>query len=991
MTSGYRGAHGALIDRSAALHFRFDGTTYGGFAGDTLASALLANGVRLVGRSFKYHRPRGIFSAGPEEPNALVELGAGARREPNSRATTVELFDGLEARSQNRFPTLSLDLMSVASIFAPFFPAGFYYKTFMWPASFWETVYEPLIRRAAGLGRASGLPDPDSYETSHSFCDVLVVGSGPAGLTAALAAARAGARVTLCEQDFVLGGRLSGERLEIAGRPAIQWVREVETELRSRANVTLLLRAGVFGAYDGNTYAVIERVVDPYHRPGSKPRHRVWKIVARRAVIATGAIERPIAFGGNDRPGVMLASAVRTYVNRFGVVPGQRVCVFTTTDDGWKTAADLAAAGAEVAAVVDARQQVAEDVSNSVRRAGTRIELGANVTATRGSRCVRAVCIDSSRGSLDIEADTLAVSGGWNPALGLTSHLGSRPSWSEQTAAFVPGPLPPGMDAAGAVTGTFALSACLEHGALAGSAAAQAAGFPSLRLAIPSSSPEHIGVEPTWRSRTTRGKVFVDFQNDVTDADVALAHREGLVHLEHMKRYTTHGMATDQGKTSGIIGQALFAVACGQALESMGVPIARPPEIPVAIAALAGRHRGHQFRPTRRTASHRWAQGRGAVFTETGDWLRAQWFPTKSDGGDGLASVSREAAAVRSAAGVCDVSTLGKIDVQGPDSGTFLDRVYVNSFSTLPVGKARYGVMLREDGFVLDDGTTSRLAAHHYFMTTTTANAAKVMQHLQFCLQVLWPQLDVQLVSVTEQWTQYAIAGPNARSVLARVVDAPFDIANQAFPFLSAASLFVCGRCPARLFRISFSGELAYELAVPARHAESTLRSIVSAGEEFGLVPYGTEALSVLRIEKGHVAGNEINGHTTAADLGLGRMLSRTKDFIGRVLAGRPGLVDPERPTLVGLAAAHGHDGLRAGAHLFRVGAALSPENDAGYVTSVAFSPALGTWIGLGLLKGGPRRIGERIRCWDPVRSGDVEVEVRHPIFIDPEGKRLRG
>ncbi len=985
-------AQGSAIDLSMPLRFRFDGRIYGGFAGDTLASALLAHGVALVGRSFKYHRPRGIFSAGPEEPNALMELGSGARREPNTRATTVELFDGLEASSQNRFPSLRLDLMSSASILAPLLPAGFYYKTFMWPKSFWEKVYEPLIRRAAGLGRASGLADPDEYEKAHLFCDVLVVGSGPSGLMAARTAARAGARVILCEQDFVLGGRLICERFVIDDMAASQWVRGVESELRSRENVTVLLRTAVFGAYDGNSYAAVESVSDHLRTPAThQPRQRMWKIVAKRTVLATGAIERPIAFGGNDRPGVMLASAVRTYVNRFGVVPGNRICVFTTTDNGWQTAADLRAAGVEVTAVIDARTHVSEALVNAANQMGTRVLLGAHVTGTTGRRRVRSVRVDTGNSkSLNIVSDTLAVSGGWNPALGLASHLGSRPRWAEQIAAFVPDQLPPGMDVAGAVNGTFGLSACLDQGAVAGTAAADAAGFPSPRLATPSANMEATSLSPLWRSRKTRGKVFVDLQNDVTDTDIEIAHREGFAHLEHMKRYTTHGMATDQGKTSGIIGQALFAGLMGQPLEALGVPLSRPPDVPVAIAAFAGRHRGKEFRPTRRTGSHRWAQQRGAVFTEAGEWLRAQWFPQEEDG-DWLASVSREAAAVRSAVGVCDVSTLGKIDIQGPDAGAFLDLIYVNTFSTLPVGKARYGLMLREDGFVLDDGTTARLAKHHYLMTTTTANAGKVMQHLQYCLQVLWPQLDVQTTSVSEQWAQFAIAGPRAREVLRKLVDSPFDVGNEAFPFLAAASLEICKGHPARLFRISFSGELAYELAVPARHADATIRAIIAAGEEFGLVPYGTEALSVLRIEKGHAAGNELNGHTTAADLGMARMMSTKKDFIGRVMARRPALINPQRPALVGFIPVHRKDRLRAGAHLFRALVDLCAENDDGYLTSVAFSPALKSWVALGLLKGGLQRIGERIRVWDPVRGGDIEVNVAHPAFVDPEGRRLHG
>ena len=656
---------GGLIDRDRPLGFRFDGRQMQGFAGDTLASALLANGVGLVGRSFKYHRPRGIMTAGPEEPNALVELRTGARREPNTKATTIELYEGLEASSQNRWPSLQLDVMSATSLLSPLFVAGFYYKTFMWPAALWEKLYEPVIRRAAGLGRASDLPDPDGYEKTHAFCDLLAAGAGPAGLMAALTAGRAGARVILCEEDVRLGGRLLAERFVVDGRPSADWVADVEAELRSLPGVVVLPRTAVIGVYDGGTCAALERVSDhlPEPPPGL-PRQRLWKIIARQAVVATGAVERPIAFGGNDRPGVMLASAVRTYLNRFGVTPAQSLSVFTTTDDGWATAADLHAAGVGVYAVIDPRPDVAEPLKIMAEWAGARVLLGGQVTGVRGSAgvCALEVRIEDG-GLLKIRTGGLAVSGGFNPALGLTSHLGSRPRWSDEAVGFLPGELPPGMMVAGAVAGAFTLRQALAEGAAAGAQAAEAAGFPAT-ASQPEASEDPAAVAPLWRSRGSRGKAFVDFQNDVTDKDVEIAAREGFRSLEHLKRYTTLGMATDQGKTSAILGQALMAELTGRPLSQSGAPIARRPDTPVAIGALAGPHRGAHFRPYRLTAAHRWAQGQGAVFTETGQWLRAQWFPRPGEA-DWLVSASREASTVRSAVGVTDVSTLGKIDIQG--------------------------------------------------------------------------------------------------------------------------------------------------------------------------------------------------------------------------------------------------------------------------------------------------------------------------------------
>ncbi|MEA3178378.1 MAG: methylglutamate dehydrogenase subunit [Gammaproteobacteria bacterium] len=979
--------NGGLIDRTRRLAFQFDETSYTGFAGDTLASALLAAGVKLVGRSFKYHRPRGLLTAGSEEPNALVELRSGARREPNTRATVAELFDGCEAYSQNRWPSLSFDVGAVSSLFAPLLVAGFYYKTFMWPRQFWEKLYEPAIRRAAGLGRASHEPDPDRYEKAHLFCDVLVVGAGPAGLAAALTAARSGARVVICDEDFVLGGRLNSERHEINGRSGSVWAQQVEAELESMNDVRILRRTTVFGAYDGN-FGAVERVSDHLLVPPAHlPRQRLWKIVAKRTVLTTGAVERPIVFGGNDRPGVMMASAVRTYVNRFGVAPGRKVAIFTTTDDGWKTASDLTKAGISVEAVIDARRDAVAPKNVSVARTW----LGAQITDTRGSAGLRRITVRDRDGALThVNVDTLAVSGGWNPNISLTTHLGQRPGWSDTLAAFVPGDLPRGMKVAGAATGALSLSDALRTGSIAGTEAANEVGLQSGGPITWRADDEATNLAPLWfvDSPGRASKAFVDFQNDVTREDVALAAREGFRSVELLKRYTTLGMATDQGKTSSVNGHAIMAALTERTIPELGTTTFRPPYTPVAIAALTGVHRGKHSRPTRYTAGHAWAVERGASFVEAGDWLRAQWFCAPGEN-NWLETVTREVQTVRSGVGVCDVSTSGKIDVQGADAASFLDRVYINTFSTLPVGKTRYGLMLREDGFVMDDGTTARLANDRYIMSTTTANAAKVMQHLEHARQVLWPQLDVQLASVTEQWSQYSIAGPKSRQLLERLLHNSLDVSNAAFPYMACAEFNWGGRT-ARLFRISFSGELAYELAVPARYGEATIRAIMAAGEPFGIVPYGLEALGIMRLEKGHVAGGELNGTTTAGDLGLGRLLSTKKDFIGRVLSQRPALIDPQRAVLVGVKPVDRFGQLRAGAHLLTARTDPTLENDQGHVTSANFSPMLGQWIGLALLIRGRERLGERLRVYDPLRNGDLQADIVDPVFFDPAGNRLR-
>jgi len=994
-TQPNRLAGAGLIDRSRPLSFQFDGKRYTGYDGDTLASALLAAGVRLVGRSFKYHRPRGVLTAGSEEPNALVELRGGARREANTRATVAELFDGLEARSQNRWPSLAFDVSAINSLFSPIFVAGFYYKTFMWPASFWEKLYEPAIRRAAGLGRASREADPDSCEKAHAFCDVLIIGAGAAGLAAALCAARSGARVILCDEDFRLGGRLNGERHEIDGMSGAAWTRQVEAELRAIPEVRILLRTTVFGVYDGgmsgaHTFGALERVSDHFPiPPAHQPRQRYWKIVAKRTVLAAGAVERPIVFGGNDRPGIMLASGVRTYLNRFGVIPGRRATLFTTSDDGWKTAFDLASAGVQLAAIIDARAAVAPVLLDAARRIDTRVLLGAQVVEASGARGLQRITVRERAGQLShVQTDTLAVSGGWNPNVALCTHLGGRARWSETIAAFVPGDVPRGMAVVGAASGSFSLQEALRQGAAAGAEAAEATGFRTVQQAEPHVSAELSAALPLWYVSGSKSKAFVDFQHDVTRADVALAAREGFRSVELLKRYTTLGMATDQGKTSSINGHAIMAALTERAIPELGTTTSRPPYTPVAIAAFAGGHRGRHFKPTRLTSAHAWAEERGATFMEAGDWLRAQWFAAPGET-DWLAIVTREVKAVRASVGVCDVSTLGKIDIQGQDAAVFLDRVYINLVSTLPVGKVRYGLMLREDGLVLDDGTSAHLAPHHYLMSTTTANAAKVMRHLEHARQVLWPELDVQMVSVTEQWAQFAVAGPNARHLLARLLDDALDVSNTAFPYLACAEFSWRG-VPARLFRISFSGELAYELAVPARYGDATVRAIMAAGGDFGVVPYGIEALNIMRIEKGHVTGNELNGTTTATDLGLGRMMSKKKDFIGRVLSQRAGLTDPYRPALIGIRPAEKSQRLYAGAHFLNAGAEVSLANDQGYVTSVAYSPMLGHWIGLGLLARGQERMGERVRAHSPTRGGDVDVEVVPSVFFDPEGARLQ-
>jgi sarcosine oxidase subunit alpha len=978
---------GGLINRSQRTNFTFDNRQYVGYSGDTLASALLASGLRIFGRSFKYHRPRGVLSAGSEEPNALIELRSGVRLEPNTRATMVELYEGLEARSQNRWPTLRYDLLAINQLFAPLIASGFYYKTFMWPSSFWEAIYEPLIRRSAGMGHAPTGADPDFYEKLTVHTDVLIIGSGPAGLSAALAAAGAGGRVIICEEDNVLGGRLLVEHQVIDDEPARRWVARAEAMLRTARDVRILIRTTVFGAYDHGVYAAIERVNDHVPSPSSlHPRQRTWKIIAKRVVLTSGAVERPLLFGNNDRPGVMLAGAVRTYLNRFAVVAGRPAVVCTNNDDGFRTVADLMSAGVEVRAIIDTRQPSSIQYASAAKKGEMRVLSGSRVQCVRGRSIVRSVDVITPNGLVNISCDLVAMSGGWSPNLQLACHLGGKPEWNERIYAFVPALLQQQFYVAGAAAGVMTTHDAVGTGTRAGWEAAKACGFEGKCPDPPKCEPEDAAIAPSWHPTGPSGKVFVDFQNDVTCSDIDLAQLEGFESIEHVKRYTTAGMGADQGKTSTINTISYVAKAQAKPIPDVGTTTFRPPYTPICIGAVAGANRGKRLRPERLPPTHAWAEELGATFMQVGLWLRAQFFPQLGE--DLLSSCTREVLTVRNHVGACDVSTLAKIDVQGSNAATFLDLVYTNTISSLKIGRTRYGLMLREDGFIFDDGTVARLDNDHFILTGTTVNAAATLAHLEFCSQWLWPELDVSITDITEDWAQVALAGPRSRDVLRKLLKPGFDISNSAFPHLSASTVNLLDGVTGRLFRMSYSGELGYELAVPAGSGDALMQAIMAAGQEFGVTPYGLEAMSVMRIEKGHVGAGELTGRTTARDLGLNRLLATNKEFIGRAMSTRPGLLDPARPTLAGFRAV-GDFELTAGARLLNQGATARAPNDQGYMTSVAYSPSLGTWIGLGLIRGGVNRRGELVKTVDFVRGRDCLVEVTPPCFFDPKGERI--
>lgn len=973
----------ALVDPKRALNFTFDGRKMQGVAGDTLASALIANGQKLVGRSFKYHRPRGIYSSGPEEPNALVTLGHGPSAEPNTRATVTELFDGLHAQSQNYLGSLSHDLLSVNDLLSPFLSAGFYYKTFMWPKSFWEKLYEPAIRRAAGLGALSGDIDLDCYDHRYRHCDILIIGAGPSGLCAALTAARAGARIILVDDDFLMGGRLNACRLEINGQSAAHWAAATVSELESMPNVTLMPRTTLFGVFDGGVYGAIEKHTDHLVSSGPYPRQILWRITAKRAILAAGASERGIAFPNNDRPGVMLASAVQTYINRFGVAPGKTAAIFTNNDTGWQVARDLQAKGVEVAAIIDTRADAPlEPIKDAALISAQAI------VDTKGRKALRELRL---RNGQSLKVDLLAVAGGWSANVHLTCHHRGRPKYRADIASFVPKDPPEGLTPIGACNGEFALADCLRSGRTLANKISKVLGFAPSKGALPKTSDEAVATSAFWHvgeiGKTARA--WVDLQNDVTAKDIQQSHREGFKAVEHVKRYTTLGMGTDQGKTSSVLGLAILADVSGKSMDETGTTIFRPPYTPVPLGALAGRARGMDYKPKRLPPSHEWAGENGASFTEAGHWMRAEWY-ARADEKGWRDSVDREVAAVRATVGICDVSTLGKIDIQGKHALDFVNFVYCNGFSKLPIGRVRYGLMLREDGIVFDDGTLARLSETHFVMTTTTANAGPVFQHLDFVRQCLKPEWDVHIHSVTDGWCQAAVAGPSARALLSKLVDAPFDLSNEGFPFMACAELTICEGVPARLYRISFSGELAYEIAVPSKFGQSLFEVLMEAGAEFDVTPYGLEALSVLRIEKGHPVANELTGQTTARDLGFARMVSKTKDCIGAVASQREGLNLDEGYALIGLKPCDANELLTAGAHFVALGAGFALENDLGWMSSVGYSPSLGHMIGLGFVRDGENLIGKQLMAIDKLRENEVMVEVCAPQFIDPEGKRLR-
>lgn len=980
MTNEFRLSKTCDVNHDKPISFSFDGRTYQGYEGDTLASALMANGVRIVGRSFKYHRPRGIFSAGAEETGAIVQLGKPPFEEPNVLATTVEIYDGMTARSVNCWPNASFDMLAVFGLAKPFFVSGFYYKVFKWPSwKFWS----PMVRLMAGLGTIPKMPDPADYDHSHAHTDVLIVGAGPAGLAAALANAKSGKRVMLVDQNGELGGSLLFERVVLSNLPALEWVADVEQYLRALDNVTILTRATASGYYDHNMVTVSERLKD--HKP-HQPRERFWHIRAGQVILATGAIERPLVFPNNDRPGVMLASAVRHYVNRYGVSPGRRILIATNNDDAYQTALDLQAAGGQVVGVVDARPNSKGSLVKAVRDSGINIYSGHVVTGTRGRRGVQSVTIapiDLEANSLSaneqmLSCDVVATSGGWSPVVHLHSQSGGKLRFDEVTQSFVPRDYVQDNICIGAANGTFDLMGCLEEGA--GEAIID---LPQVEI-LKTEPLVPLWDLPTNLKKIRHAKRWVDLLHDVTASDVVLAARENYVSVEHFKRYTTTGMAMDQGKTSNVNALAILGQATERTIPQVGTTKFRPPYRPVTMGSMAARSTGKLFHPLRHLAVHGWHQDNGALMEDYGGWFRPVCY--RKSGESEHNAVTREVQAVRSGVGIMDYSPLGKIDVRGPDAAEFLNRFYVNNVKTLKVGRARYGLMLNEHGTIMDDGVFARLSEDHFWVTTTSGGAARFVQWLEEWRQCEWPDMDVVITSLTTGWGTISLQGPKARHLLSRL-ETDIDLSKEAFPHMAVRTGSMEG-VPTRILRTSFTGELGFEVNVPLSYVRALWERMMDQGAEFDITPFGIEALMIMRTEKGFIhVGVDTDSSSIPDDVGFGPVARKKKDdYVGKRSLFRPDALRDDREGIVGLKAV-GNKPLRMGSIILKTGYASAPAPMEGRVTSSYMSPTLGHPVALGVIKGGAKRLGEVVKIYDA--NGIAQAEIVAPCFYDTKGERL--
>jgi len=997
MIQKYRLDKKGYINRNKSISFKFNGKKYFGYEGDTLASALLANGVHLVGRSFKYHRPRGFIGSKEDEPNAKVQLYDGAKTEPNAVATEVELVEGLTAKSQNCWPSVSFDFGAINNFLSKFFPAGFYYKTFMWPKSFWHKIYEPIIRKAAGLGVAPLKPDPDRYEHKFEHCDVLIVGSGPSGLASALAAAKNGARVILAEDKPKFGGSLLADQVTIGNKTGKEWADETIEQLKSMPNVVVKNRSQVFGYYDHNMMVMFERTKDHIESPNKyMPRQKLWYIRAKEVLVSTGSIERPLIFGNNDRPGILLASAAKEYIKKYGVLVGKKPIVFTNNDSAYDTAIEFKKNGVNPL-VIDVRKNSESTTVKEAKDLGITIKFSHAIANTKGYSKVSSALVGKLNNDKsgyenleNISCDCVCVSGNWTPTVHLSSQSGNKLKFDEMISAFIPNQSRQNETTVGSAKGSFTLKKSLEEGFNKGFEVSNKLTKKNIKIDPPTSNEKSYGnYEKFWCMPLPKNKYYkrcVDFQNDVYVSDIELAIREGFRSIEHVKRYTTLGMATDQGKTSNLNGLQLVSNIENKIVPEVGHTTFRPPYTSVTIGTIVGREVGKYYRPTRKSPMHSWHEKNNAVFVDAGLWLRPRYY--KQENETLQEAAKREGTNVRKNVGICDVTSLGKIDIKGPDSAEFLNRIYTNAWMKLPIGKARYGVMLREDGVVFDDGTTTRISENHFHMTTTTAQAVNILAHLEYYLQVVWPELDVNVLSTTEQWAGAAIAGPKSRELLKKLFPKT-DVSSKTLPFMGFKEENLSG-VPARIFRISFSGELAYEINVESNYGIFMWKKIMDLGKNMGIQPYGTEALSALRIEMGHVAGSEIDGRTIPSDLSLEGMLSKKKDFVGKRSLNREGFLNPNREKIVGVIPVDKKTMIPEGSHLVKDKNAALPNPKLGHISASCWSVEYNNPFSLAILKEGKKRIGEKLYALSPLKNKSIEVEIVSSHYVDPKGERVR-
>lgn len=980
----FRSKKGSVINEEETIRFSFDGNEFSGFKGDTLSSALLANGIHLVGRSFKYHRPRGILSAGSEEPNAIITFDRGEGKiTPNVRATTLEIFNRLQSFSQNSYPNLKFDIGAFNNVFSIFFPAGFYNKTFMWPKSFWDKVYEPFIRNLAGLGPAPLSEDTDNYASCYGHCETLIIGSGPAGIAAALAASQTEGRVILVDEQSEIGGSLlSSSNKKIDNLSSEQWLSKALNTLKKSNNVKLMTRTTAIGYWHDNFVALSERLTDHLSQvPEGSAREQLHRIRARRVILAQGAIERPLVFNGNDRPGIMLSNAAQTYLNKYGVRVGDNISVFTSHDSAYETAFEMCDAKVNVSVIIDLRKEVNADLLAEANSRGIEVHLNSSISRTYGKLRINAFEVYSpiQNKKFIVKCDALIMSGGWTPSLHLWSHSKGSIKWDKSISAYIPDKANENVCCIGACNGNFGIEKALNEG-----------------NSVFNNNKKYVVQEQSFGSgvvlntipnylKKEKQKAFVDFQNDVTEKDISLAVQEGFKSIEHVKRYTTNGMATDQGKTSNLNALEIASREVGRSIEKVGLTTFRPPYTPTTFGTFVGYRDKELFDPVRKTPIDDWAVTNSAVFEPVGLWRRARFFPKNKENMD--QAVARECKSTRDSLGIFDASTLGKIEIVGPDATKFMNLMYSTSWTSLKVGNCRYGLMLGEDGYIYDDGVVARIAHDRYHVTTTTGGAPRVFRHMEDYLQTEFNDLDVWLTSTTEQWAVIALNGPHARDILEPLIK-DIDLSADSFPHMSIREGNICG-IPTRLFRVSFTGELGFEINVPSNYGLALWKILMTEGAKYRITPYGTETMHVLRAEKGYIiVGQDTDGTVTPFDAGLGwAVAKKKKDFVGMRSLKRKDLVNGVRKQLVGLLTEDPLTVLAEGSQIVINPKQPKPMKMLGHVTSSYWSECLGKSIAMAVIEDGFNLMGTDI--YIPMPEDTIKAKVCKPIFYDPEGKRI--